>query len=56
MGEMRNSYKILVGIREGKTWVGIDGRIILEWISGKKGERVQTGCIWLRIGAGGRPS
>jgi hypothetical protein len=33
--------------------LGIDGRIILEWILGKEGERVWTGCIWLRIGTDG---
>jgi hypothetical protein len=29
--------------------LGIDGRIILEWIFGKQGEKVCTQCIWLRI-------
>jgi hypothetical protein len=32
MGEMRNVYKILVGKAEGKRPVGVDGKIILEWI------------------------
>jgi hypothetical protein len=27
----------------------VDGRIILEWILEKQGEKVWTGCIWLRI-------
>jgi hypothetical protein len=26
----------------------IDGKIILKWILGKEGEKVWTGCIWLR--------
>jgi hypothetical protein len=33
MGEMKSAYKISVGKPEGK---GIDWRIILEWIFGKK--------------------
>jgi hypothetical protein len=31
--------------------LGVDGRIILEWISGKQGE-TWAGFIWLRIGTG----
>jgi hypothetical protein len=31
----------------------VDGRTILEWILGKQGGKVWTGCIWLRIGSGG---
>jgi len=30
--------------------LGIAGRIILNWISQKQGEKVWTGFIWLRIG------
>jgi hypothetical protein len=30
--------------------VGVDERIILEWILGEYGGKVWTGCIWLRIG------
>jgi hypothetical protein len=30
--------------------LGIDGRIILNWILGKQGKRVWTGFIWLRTG------
>jgi hypothetical protein len=30
--------------------VGVDGRIILEWILEKQGGKLWTGCIWLRIG------
>jgi hypothetical protein len=32
--------------------MGIDGKIILEWILGKQGGSVWTGCFWLRIGIG----
>jgi hypothetical protein len=28
---------------------GVDGRIILEWILGKYGEKVWTGCAWVKI-------
>jgi hypothetical protein len=38
MEEMRNAYKILVGELERKRHsedVGLDGKIILEWILGK---------------------
>jgi hypothetical protein len=38
IGEMRNAYKILVRKPEGKSPLkdlGIDGRIILEWILGE---------------------
>jgi len=31
--------------------LGIDGRIILEWILEKQGGKVWAGYIWLRIGA-----
>jgi hypothetical protein len=34
--------------------LGIDGRIILEWLSGKQGGKVWTACTWLRIEASGR--
>jgi hypothetical protein len=34
--------------------VGIDGRIILEWILGKWHGKVGTGCMWLRTGTSGR--
>jgi hypothetical protein len=30
--------------------VGIDGRIILDWILEKLDGKVRTGFIWLRIG------
>jgi hypothetical protein len=35
--------------------LGIGGKIILEWITGKQGGKVWTGCIWLRTGTSSRP-
>jgi hypothetical protein len=58
MGEMRNAYNILVGKSEGKRplgRLGIDGKIILEWILGIYGEWVWTGFTWLRIWTSGGP-
>jgi hypothetical protein len=52
-GEARNAYKILVGKFEGKRPLGrsrLGGKIILQWVLGKIGEKVLTGFIWLRIG------
>jgi hypothetical protein len=46
--DMKNVYKILVGKPEGKNHLEDlyeDGKIILEWILGKQGEKVWTGCI-----------
>jgi hypothetical protein len=34
--------------------LSVGGRIISEWTLGKQGEKVWTGCIWLRIGTSGR--
>jgi hypothetical protein len=34
--------------------LGVDGRIILEWIFGKQGGKAWTGFIWLRIESSGR--
>jgi hypothetical protein len=33
--------------------IGIDGKVILEWILGKYGRKMWTGFIWLRIGTSG---
>jgi len=52
-GEMRNSYKILVGKPERKDYfeeLGVDGKIILEWVFGKKVGKFWTACMWLRLG------
>jgi hypothetical protein len=35
--------------------LGIDGRIIINWIFGKDGGIVLFRFIWLRIGTGGGP-
>jgi hypothetical protein len=34
--------------------LGVDGKI-LEWILGKWGGKMWTGCIWLRTGNNGGP-
>jgi hypothetical protein len=34
--------------------LGVDGRVILEWILGKVGGMVLTAFFWLRIGGSGR--
>jgi len=33
--------------------LGIDGKIILEWILGKQDGKVWIRCIWLRVGSSG---
>jgi hypothetical protein len=53
MGEMKNAYIILVENVKGRVHLedlDIDGKILLEWILGKKGRKVWTGFIWLRKG------
>jgi hypothetical protein len=53
MGRMRNAYTILVGKPEGRDHsedLGVDEKIILEWIVGKNGGKKWTGCIWLKTG------
>jgi hypothetical protein len=48
-------YRVLVGKAEGNRPLenpGIDGRIILRWISRKWDVGVWTGLSWLRIGTG----
>jgi len=55
VGEMRNAYKSLVRKlkeRDHAEDLGVDVRIILEWILGKQGREGWTGFIWLRIGNG----
>jgi len=39
--------------REHLQDLGVDGRIISKWILGKRGGRVYTGFIWLRIWTSG---
>jgi hypothetical protein len=40
-------------VRDSSEDLGVDGRIILEWILGKLGGKMWTGCIWIRIGTSG---
>jgi len=51
MGKMRNSYKILsksLKVRDHWEDLGVDDKIILEWILGKEGRKAWTGCVYLR--------
>jgi hypothetical protein len=54
VGEMRNENKMLIAEnlkgRDQSEDLGVDGKIILEWILGKE---VLKLCIWLRIGTSG---
>jgi hypothetical protein len=52
MGEIRNTYKIFIGKREGKRPFG-RRRITIKRILGKSGWKMWLGFIWLRIGSGG---
>jgi hypothetical protein len=40
--------------RDKSEELGAVGKIILEWILGKSGGNMWTGCIWFRIGTSGR--
>ena len=56
MGEERGAYRVLVEKQEGKNhWgdLGVDGWIILGWISRRWGVGMWTGLGWHRIGTGG---
>jgi len=56
MGEMRNAYSNLVRKPEWNRslgGLGVDGKIILEWILGKYGGKAWSGFIWLRIETSG---
>jgi hypothetical protein len=51
-GEMRNVTIFLLENQKGRDHSedkGVDGNIILEWILGKLGGKVWTGCIWIRL-------
>ena len=55
MGEERAVYRVLVGKPEGRNhWgdLGVDGRIILGWISRKWDVCIRTGLGWPRIETG----
>jgi len=57
MGEERDVYKVLVGKPEGRKHygdLGVDGRIILGWISRKWDVGIWTGLGWSSIEIGGR--
>ena len=56
MGEERGVYRVLVGKPEGRDhWgdLGVDGWIILGWISRRWDMVMRTGLCWPRIGTGG---
>jgi hypothetical protein len=56
MGEMKNTYRILVGKPKRKRplgRLGVGGSIILEWILGKQDVKVWTRFNWLRLGTSG---
>jgi len=57
MCEEREVYRALVGIQEGKRplgRLGVDGWIILRWISKKWDVGIWTWLGWPRIETGGR--
>jgi hypothetical protein len=48
MGETRNAYGMLAGKLKGRDHTkdqGVDRKIILEWILGKYGRKMWTGCM-----------
>ena len=53
MREKREVYRVLVGKPEGKRPLGIDGWIILGWISRRWDVGIWTGLGRPRIGTGG---
>ena len=56
MGEEKGAYRVLVGKRgERDHWgdLGVDGWIILGWISRRWDVGMWTGLGWPRIGTGG---
>jgi hypothetical protein len=56
MWERRGVYRVLVWRSEGKrplTRLGVDGKIILKWISKQWVGKAWIGLIWLGIGTGG---
>jgi len=57
MGEERGMYRVLVGKTEERDhWgnLGVDGWIILGWISRRWEVGIWTGLGWPRIETGGR--
>ena len=56
LGEERGAYRVLVGKPEGRDrWgnLGVDGWIILGWMSRRWDVGMWTGLGWPRIGTGG---
>ena len=56
MGEERGMYRFLVGKPKGRNHcrdLGVDGWIILGWISRRWDVGIWTGLGWPRIGTGG---
>jgi hypothetical protein len=56
MGAMRNAYNTVVGKPEGKNHsedLGVDGKIISEWILWTQDGKMRPGFIWLKIGTSG---
>jgi hypothetical protein len=54
--DMKNVYNIVVEKPEAENHsedLGVDRRIILEWIVGKQGGKMWIGFIWLRVGPSG---
>jgi hypothetical protein len=50
IGEIRNTYKILVRRPEGKGWfVRLRLRVQVKWILIEMGGRMENGFIWFRI-------
>jgi hypothetical protein len=55
MGEMRNSCTILIGKPEGKRAygiLGVEGKIVLNWILGKEGGKLWIGWMWIGTSGG----
>jgi len=54
---MRNAYKIWsenLKVRDHFEYLGIGGRIILEWILEKHDQKLWTGFMWISTGTSGR--